>query len=210
MGWREGKRRVRVICVCVCCDLSKTIPARQHRSSSAAALGNCFAMLSLSPSLSLSLLGFPQLLLQWATLFSSPHTRHKSMFDFHNNNSKREIRKAMRKKNNKTRDSEAKQARTRDTGYGRQDAGHYVRAMFKISASCLCYFYSIHFFSAFSCAAFHLMRYTFFVVSLRQMKCIKFRDMRGATQRQIEREGTTHYEYVGNAAGKNEQAMRQL
>lgn len=99
----------------------------------------------------------------------------------------------------------------RDTGYGRQDAGHYVRAMFKISASCLCFIFILYtFFLRFPALLFISCVTHFFVVSLRQMKCIKFRDMRGATQRQIEREGTTHYEYVGNAAGKNEQAMRQL
>lgn len=140
------------VCVCV-------LRLIKNNSSSSASL-----VISRSPwQLLCSALTFPfflslslclaslLLLLQWATLFSSPHTRHKSMFDFHNNNnsiSRREIRKAMRKK--KTKRETARRSRQghgrRDTGYGRQDAGHYVRAMFKISASCLCYFYSIHFF----------------------------------------------------------------
>lgn len=182
---REWKGRV-------CCDLSKIIPARQHRSSSAAALGNCFATPTrlpaplrrpCLPALRSSCVGphfFPR------------HTRHKSMFDFYNNNnssSRREIRKAMRKKKQnersaKSRDTEAKRARTRDTSHGTRETGRRTQDI--MFAPCLkflplvCVIFILYTFFAFSCAAFHLMRYTFFVVSLRQMKCIKFRDMRGA------------------------------
>lgn len=195
MGWREGKRRVRVTCVCVCvcmCDLSKTIPARQHRSSSAAALGNCFALLWLSPSLSLALPAFPLLLLQWATLFSSPHTRHKSMFDFHNNNnskSRREIRKAMRKKH-KTRGTRGKETARRNwQGHGTRDTGDRTQDI--MFAPCLKFlplvwviFILYTFFLRFPALLFISCVTHFVVVSLRQMKCIKFCGMRGATRRE--------------------------
>lgn len=128
MGRREGQRRVRVICVCVynCAATYQKqfqlvrIARHQPQPLAIALLCSHFSPLHLS----LSLLGFPHLLLQWATLFSSPHTRHKSMFDFHNNNnSRREIRKAMRKKT--TKRETARRSRqghgTRDTGDRTQD-----------------------------------------------------------------------------------------
>lgn len=217
--WAEGKCREgcglhECMCVCVATYQKQfqlvSIARHQPQPLAIALLCSHFPLLCLS----LSLLGFPLLLLQWATLFSSPHTRHKSMFDFHNNNSRREIRKAMRKK--KQQNERQRGEAGKDTGHGTRDTGDRTQdIMFApclkfLPLVCVLFLFYTLFFSAFSCAAFHLMRYTFFVVSLRQMKCIKFRDMRGATQRQIEREGTTHYEYVGNAAGKSEQAMRQL
>lgn len=174
MGWREGKRRVRVtwVCVCVCITVLRLI---KNNSSSSASLVNsrspwqllCSA-LTFPFSLSLSLcLASVLLLLQWATLFSSPHTRHKSMFDFHNNNnnsiSRREIRKAMRKKKQQNEET----ARRSRQGHGTRDTGDRTQDI--MFAPCLkflplvCVIFILYtFFSAFSCAAFHLMRYTFF------------------------------------------------
>lgn len=188
MGRREGQRRVRVICVCVYnCAATyqkqfQLVSIARHQPQPLAIALLC----SHFPLLSLSLLGFPLLLLQWATLFSSPHTRHKSMFDFHNNNSRREIRKAMRKKTTKR-----ETARRSRQGHGTRDTGDRTQDI--MFAPCLkflplvCVIFILYtFFLRFPALLFISCVTHFFVVSLRQMKCIKFRDMRGATQRQIE------------------------
>lgn len=100
------------------------------------------------------------LLLHWATLFSSPHTRHKSMFDFPTTTAA-EGKFAKQCEKKKQNEREVKRQRgetgkdtgygTRDTGDGRQDAGHYVRAMFKISASCLCFIFIFILYTLFFC-----------------------------------------------------------
>lgn len=106
----------------------------------------------------------------------------------------------MRKKNKtnaKSRDSEAKRARTRDTGHGTRETGDRTQDI--MFAPCLkflplvCVLFLFLFYTHFflllpfpallfiSCVT-HFSVVVVVVVSLRQMKCIKFRDMRGASR----------------------------
>jgi len=165
----ECKRKgCRPAYVCVCVRHIKNNSSSSASSSSGSILGSTFA-LSLSHSLSLSSpvsacpalsLSSPLTLREPHFLPFLPHTRHKSMFDFHNN-SRREIRKAMQKKIKiKIKEKEKKaEGRLRETART-QDTGHYVRAMFKIFAFAVCFFF------------FLLFSFSFYFFALLFISCV--------------------------------------